>query len=190
MDTCLIVGLGNPGREYEGTRHNLGFDVADLCALKLRCSWKPGKGDYLIAAPSGGQGLLTVAKPMTYMNNSGQAVVELLERHPVSPNRLLVVVDDLALPLGSIRMRPRGSDGGHNGLRSIIYHLGSDEFPRLRCGIRREATPSGESSAEFVLSRFEPDERDTVTDMVERAAGACVEFAEAGLERAMNRFNT
>lgn len=127
---------------------------------------------------------------MTYMNNSGRAVTDLLERYQVSLDRLLVVVDDLALPLGSIRMRPGGSDGGHNGLYSIIYHLGSDQFPRLRCGIGREGMPSQEMLPEFVLSRFEPDERETVTDMVKRGAGACVEFATAGIERAMNRFNT
>lgn len=190
MDPCLIVGLGNPGQEYAGTRHNLGFDVVDLCALKLRYPWRPGKGDYLIAGHSAEEGSVIFAKPLTYMNNSGSAVADLLNHYPVSSLRLLVVVDDLALPLGSIRMRPRGSDGGHNGLHSIIYHLGSDEFPRLRCGIGREEAPSGESLPGFVLSRFEPGERVTVTDMVERAAGACMEFAVAGIERAMNRFNT
>lgn len=131
-----------------------------------------------------------LAKPMTYMNNSGIAVVELLNHYNTSQNELLVVNDDFALPLGTTRIRVKGSDGGHNGLYSIIYHLNSNEFARARCGIGKETVPARDEMAEFVLSPFEVEEQSTAREMIQRAADIAMAFAELGPERTMNRFNT
>ena len=155
MDAVAIVGLGNPGSQYRETRHNVGFLVVNELCRRLRVGLKPGKGEYLIArANMEGVGL-HVAAPMTFMNNSGTAVVDILERFQIAPRELLVVVDDFALPLGILRFRLRGSDGGHNGLASIIYMLNSDELPRLRCGIGSPEMPTDKNlMADFVLEKF------------------------------------
>lgn len=189
MDPILVVGLGNPGTEYEGTRHNIGFEVVHEVARRLKAPWRAGRGDYLIASGVMGDKKLVLAKPMTYMNNNGAAVADLIERFGASIRELLVVSDDLALPLGTIRVRAKGSDGGHNGLWSIIYQLNSDEFARVRCGIHQEAMPPKEKMAEFVLSPFEPGEEVIVKQMVVHAADAVLEFAASGISRTMNRFN-
>ncbi len=189
MEPVLIAGLGNPGPEYEQTRHNLGFRVVDLLCERLRCAGRPGKGEYLVAAGRAGDTDVILLRPLTYMNNSGIAVLDAVERFGIPLPRLLVVLDDAAIPLGSIRIRPGGTDGGHHGLASIVYHLQSDEFPRLRCGIGTEGGQQPGSLADFVLSPFDPGERETVTAMILRAADAAMEFATAGIERAMNKFN-
>jgi len=189
VDRIILVGLGNPGSEYETTRHNLGFNVIDVLCGRLGKSLRSGKGEYLFASGQvGGKGILLV-KPMTYMNNSGDAVEDVLSEYESSPDRLLVVCDDFDLPLGAIRIRPKGSDGGHNGLRSVIYHLMTDAFPRIRCGIRQEVMPSKHKMVDFVLSPFGEEEQETVNRMVERAADAVIEFATQGIAPAMNRFN-
>lgn len=189
MDPILVVGLGNPGTEYECTRHNVGFRVIDELARRLKTPWKPGKGEYSFASRSVGGKDVVLGKPLTYMNNSGLAVSDLLERYHVGLQDMIVVVDDFALPLGTIRVRAGGSDGGHNGLSSIIYSLNTDGFSRIRCGIGQEAMPPKENMAEFVLSPFESEEMDRVEKMVARAADAALEFVESGIGQTMNRFN-
>ena len=190
MEPIIVVGLGNPGNEYEDTRHNLGFMVVDGIAGRLKKEFRAGKGDYVYASGAFAGRNLVLVKPVTYMNNNGTAVVDIRTRLNGSNGNLLVVVDDLALPLGRIRLREKGSDGGHNGLYSIIYHLNSDEFPRLRCGIRKEDMPPGNVMRSFVLSPFDEDERKIVEEMVRKAGDAALEFAAAGIARSMSRFNT
>lgn len=189
MDSVIVVGLGNPGTEYEGTRHNIGFAVIDELSERLNVRLSAGRGEYLFAEPKVENKHVVLAKPVTYMNNSGSAVVELIERYGISERDLMVIVDDLAIPLGAIRVRARGSDGGHNGLLSIIYQLNSIEFPRIRCGIRKEEMPPKELIAGFVLSPFEKDELKTVREMIARAADAAIAFCTTGIERTMNGFN-
>jgi PTH1 family peptidyl-tRNA hydrolase len=186
----LVVGLGNPGSEYEQTRHNIGFLVVDILCERFRWPLRAGRGDYLQAMGNSGPAKLLLMKPMTYMNNSGQAVKEVVESLGLPLSGTLVVYDDIALPLGTLRVRSKGSDGGHNGVYSIIYHLNSNGFPRIRCGIRQEAAPRKHEMAGFVLSRFDREEKPRVTAMTERAADAVLAFAASGIARTMNTFNT
>jgi len=183
------VGLGNPGPEYAGTRHNAGFMVADELGRRLGIRFKPGRGDFWFAECHGADDRLCVVKPVTFMNRSGSAVVEALEQFGLPAQALVVVLDDLALPLGTLRLRPGGSDGGHNGLASIIYSLKTDQFTRVRCGIRKEVMPPKELTAGFVLSRFEAEERPVLEALIARAADAVQEIQRSGLERAMGLFN-
>jgi peptidyl-tRNA hydrolase, PTH1 family len=185
----IIVGLGNPGSEYENTRHNVGFMVIDELCGRFNRDITQGKGDYLCAVARMKLTTVVLLKPLTYMNNSGLAVVDALLRYGSSLANTLVIVDDLALPLGVIRVRAKGSDGGHNGLYSIIYHMNSNEFPRIRCGIKRETMPRKGKMADFVLSAFEPEEAETVGAMVHRAADAAMEFVRSGIAQTMNKFN-
>ena len=186
-----VIGLGNPGRRYSGTRHNIGFDVADTIAQRLRCSFKEGRGEYLLAQGSVGDVPLLIVKPQTYMNESGLAVKEVQEEFGVAAGELIVVCDDFQLPLGQLRLRLRGSDGGHNGLYSIIYQLQTDEFPRLRCGIASSSMPQDKNLlADFVLEKFTIVERPGVDEMIGQAAQACLVALTEGMGQAMNKFNT
>lgn len=185
-----IIGLGNPGSMYDGTRHNVGFDVAEKLARELTIAFKPGKGEYLYAKCSFKNQEIVIAKPLTYMNESGVAVADIQERFDVPLEQLLVVCDDFQLPLGQLRLRAGGSDGGHNGLYSIIYQLQSDGFPRLRCGIGSVSLPKDKSlKADFVLDQFAPDEAKAVREMIERSKDACLSFVTNGLAQTMNIFN-
>jgi peptidyl-tRNA hydrolase, PTH1 family len=186
----FVIGLGNPDSRYSGTRHNIGFEVADDLARHLRCSFKEGRGDYLIASAGVGETSLVIAKPLTYMNQSGLAVMELREEFGATAEQIMVVCDDFQLPLGQLRLRLRGSDGGHNGLYSIIYHLQSDEFPRLRCGIASSAMPGDKNRmADFVLDQFSKTERPVVDLMIGKARDACLLAVTEGIARSMNEFN-
>ena len=186
-----LVGLGNPERRYTGTRHNIGFEVADNLAIRLHCSFKEGRGEYMFARGSASDVDLLIVKPLTYMNESGIAVSEIQEQFELQADHILVVCDDFQLPLGQLRLRLRGSDGGHNGLYSIIYQLQTDEFPRLRCGIGSSSMPVDKNRmADFVLDTFTADERPTVETMIRNAAEACLIAATEGMTPAMNRFNT
>ena len=182
----LIVGLGNPGREYEHTRHNVGFQVAEELArrydvtLKSRPSWKARVAK--IAEIDEG---VLLAEPTTFMNLSGWAVREIAAFHKLSPSDVLILVDDADLPLGRLRLRTSGSAGGHNGLKSIIQELGTVEFPRLRVGVGRQ---SGELR-NHVLGRFSVDEKARIDAAVKRAADAAELFAKEDILAAMNRFN-
>jgi peptidyl-tRNA hydrolase, PTH1 family len=185
-----LVGLGNPGSEYEGTRHNIGFAVVDALSslLKIRLS---GRGrNYRLGEGAIGEERVLLLQPLTYMNNSGEAVREIVEAYRLELQSLLVIVDDFHLPLGAIRIRLKGSDGGHNGLYSIIEQLQSDNFPRLRCGIGGESMPSdNREMAHYVLSPFEKQEQDAVRDLTLRARDAAVVAVSEGFEAAVSRFN-
>jgi PTH1 family peptidyl-tRNA hydrolase len=186
----VIIGLGNPGSEYEGTKHNIGFAVVDALAKKLHVNLRAGRGEYMIGLAASGEQKLALIKPLTYMNNSGIAVREIMDWYKVPISDLMVVTDDFHLPLGTLRIRLKGSDGGHNGLYSIISHLESNEFPRMRCGVESASMPKNKKEmADFVLSPFVKKELDTVHDMIHRAETAAIVAATDGVETAMNRFN-
>jgi peptidyl-tRNA hydrolase, PTH1 family len=181
----LIVGVGNPGRKYEGTRHNVGFDVVDLVAERHRLDWESGPAEALIAKWRAASALL--AKPLTFVNLSGAAVGELMRFYKVPLENLFVIVDDVNLELGRLRARPSGSAGGHNGLKSIIGVLGTQDFARLRIGVGRG--DARRDLADHVLSKFDPQERADVTEAVGRSADAAELFVTDGIELVMNRFN-
>ncbi len=180
----LVAGLGNPGREYDGTRHNVGFLVIDELAqrcgvgLAFSNSWqalwgKTSDGCFLV-------------KPQTFMNHSGRAVKAVGSYYKIAPAETVVIYDELALPLGKLRLRREGSAGGHNGMQSVIEHLGTNEAPRLRVGI---GSARGEAMVGYVLGKFASDERDAVDAAVKRAADAVECARRDGFETAMNRFN-
>jgi PTH1 family peptidyl-tRNA hydrolase len=183
----IVAGLGNPGDRYRETRHNLGFMVVEALAAARRGAWSaPARHRRTAPIRLAGSGVLLV-EPLTYMNLSGDALQPLLAGEDLPATRLLVVCDDIALPRGSLRLRKSGSDGGHNGLRSIVERLGTTDFPRLRLGVG--PVPARVDAAEFVLAEFLPEERPDVEAMVE-AGLSCVEaWVREGIDRAMSRFN-
>jgi PTH1 family peptidyl-tRNA hydrolase len=183
----VVCGLGNPGDRYEGTPHNVGFALVDLLAQRHGGRWTfPDPAYALSRARIAGQDVLLV-KPQTWMNLSGDAVRALRADHDVAVSELLVVCDDIALPAGQIRLRRRGSDGGHNGLRSIIDALGSPRFPRLRLGVG--APPPGQDPADYVTERMSEEASRGAAAMV-REGARCVEvWVDQGVDTAMNRFN-
>jgi PTH1 family peptidyl-tRNA hydrolase len=183
----LIVGLGNPGRIYHRTRHNVGFMVADETARRMGAVFEHGRPDALTARVGMGREAVRLAKPLTMMNLSGEAVAGLAHFYRIDPSDIFVVADDVNLPLGRLRLRPRGSAGGHNGFRSIIQHLGTQQFPRLRVGVGRGDLRR--DLADHVLARFEPEEEAAATSAVVRAADAVGVFLSDGVEAAMNRYN-
>ena len=210
--THLVVGLGNPGPDYVGTRHNAGFEVVDRLADRLGLGLDAevtdrarrasavvahgrlpddatGPGDPASSPGASGEPgpVLALAKPLTFMNRSGRAVAALLDRYGLTADDLLVVYDDLALPVGALRLRPSGSHAGHNGVRDVIEALGSTEFPRLRVGVGNSFPPGGQ--VDFVLSPFDDDERPAADAAFDEAALAALTFARDGLTAAMNRHN-
>ncbi|MDZ7289211.1 MAG: aminoacyl-tRNA hydrolase [candidate division KSB1 bacterium] len=188
--THLIVGLGNPGSRYAHTRHNVGFKVVERMAERLGLGFRAGKGDYLIAAAAAGaevKAAILLMKPLTFMNNSGLAVRQAIDYFKVDLPQVLIIFDDYQLPLGKLRLRARGSDGGHNGMASVIQHLGTQEVPRLRIGIGSEFA-KGEM-IDHVLSPFSKEEQELMPAAYDRAVEAALSFVNDGLEQAMNRFN-
>ena len=181
----LIVGLGNPGGQYLFTRHNVGFMVLDAWADEEGAAFRDEHTRFShVAALESGERLV---KPMTYMNESGRAVAAWLDWLKLTPADLLVVVDDVALTLGQIRLRPEGSPGGHNGLKSIETHLGTDKYARLRCGV--DMVPPGWGLERWVLSRFDPNEEEALGQMI-RSARLAIDCCQSeGIAVAMNRFN-
>jgi PTH1 family peptidyl-tRNA hydrolase len=182
----LIVGLGNPGAEYERTRHNVGWQVLDAFARKFRIEATHHEKNALTGTGRVAGGSVLVAKPLTYMNLSGDAVRLLVNAYAEAHDDLVVVYDDIDLPLGKLRIRPNGSAGTHNGMRSIIAALGRDNFPRLRVGIG--ASEQGKLR-DYVLDEFSPDEQPIVERAIGRAVDALVLIARGDLKRAMNEFN-
>jgi len=185
----LVAGLGNPGKRYEQTRHNVGFMAVDRLAENFRVSFKAGKGDYLIsglARTSAPEKELLLLKPLTFMNNSGLAVRQALDYFKIDLDKLLLVLDEFQLPFGKLRLRPQGSDGGHNGLASVVQHLGAQDFARLRIGIGSEFQGD---AANFVLAKFSKAELQELPALISRAAEAAVEFIDHGMPQAMNKFN-
>ena len=186
----MIVGLGNPGAAYRHTRHNCGFMVADALAALLGAAFRPGPGQFLRAAGRDAGVTISVIKPLTFMNLSGEAVREALRWTGTDAARALIVLDDFHLPLGALRMRGAGSDGGHNGLGSVIAVMGTEGIARLRCGVGSAALPPKEERRSFVLSPFAAGEAAAAGAMVRRGAEAARAFAVDGLQQAMSRYNT
>jgi PTH1 family peptidyl-tRNA hydrolase len=183
----LMVGLGNPGPKYVDTRHNVGYAVVDQLADQLQVELTRATSQAHLGWGSYQDHSVGLAKPLTYMNRSGRCVASLVASHEISPDRLLVIYDDLNLKLGAIRLRPSGSAGGHNGVRDIIDRLGTREFPRLRIGIGDQYPPGQQS--DYVLSPFSRSQRPIIEETVETAAQACTAFVADGLQTAMSRFN-
>jgi len=183
----LIVGLGNPGYQYHLTPHNLGFMAADRLAEDSGVRFSAREAQAAVAATEIGGAPVLIAKPETFMNLSGLAVERLVERHHLGAEDLIVLVDEVELPLGSIRIRARGSAGGHNGLKSIIGALGADGFARVRMGVAPEAPV--EDRVSYLLSPFRKHDLEAVAEMVERAAEAVRVILGEGIQKAMNRFN-
>ncbi|MEX0780955.1 MAG: aminoacyl-tRNA hydrolase [Balneolales bacterium] len=183
----LIVGLGNIGEQYTGSRHNIGFDIVDRLADTLKVQLKPGKGPFL-SAPVQYRGTKAILlKPTTFMNNSGQAVLRACRLFDIDPVDTFICYDDINLPAGKIRIRKNGGDGGHNGLKDVIEKLNTRNIPRLRFGIGNDFSPG--KQAQYVLSSFKPDETDVVTENIIKAHDAALCFIREGITITMNRFN-
>ena len=189
FDMKLIVGLGNPGRIYSGTRHNIGFTCIKTLGRKYRVPLKKERSSFSFVGKGklGGQDLI-LAMPITYMNLSGIAVRQLLNIHKIRRESILVVCDDLDLELGRLKIRPTGSSAGHRGIKSIIDYIDGQEFARLRVGIGRP--PSKEDTSDFVLSSFTRKEKTELRQTLELASQCCVVWAREGLAKAMNMFNS
>ena len=179
----IIVGLGNPGREYAETRHNVGFMVLDKLAAALGAEWKTDKarkGEF-----AAGPGVLLV-KPHTFMNSSGECVGPVMRYFKYEPEQVLVIYDDISFPVGTLRLRAAGSAGGHNGMKSLIAHLGGERFPRLRVGI---GVPGQKSMVGHVLGKFSPEERPLLDEALDKSTQATLLMLREGFQAAANRFN-
>ena len=184
----MIVGLGNPGRQYVKTRHNIGFRTVDLLASQLGVKIDKAKYKCLVAAAAADGEKILLVKPQTFMNSSGEAVLWASRYYKLPPERIIVISDDISLPLGRIRIRAEGSAGGHNGLKSIIADLGSQAFPRVRVGIGEKPHPDYDL-ADWVLSNFSAQEETLLAPAIENAAEAVRELMQNGVQRAAARFN-
>lgn len=185
----LIAGLGNPGSKYAATRHNVGFMTVDELARQHRLRFSTKQADAEIARGEIEGTRVILAKPQTYMNNSGRSVGALARFYKLPSNRVVVIYDELDLPVGTIRIRAKGSANGHNGLKSIIQHLGTQDFPRIRIGISRPAI-TDHKQIDWVLSRFTRDEQEVMDGTISRAADAVEAIITLGIERAMNKYNS
>jgi PTH1 family peptidyl-tRNA hydrolase len=183
----LLVGLGNPGREYRDSRHNVGFMLVDRLCVRLNARGMKMQSKAIVITTTYEEHKLILAKPQTYMNLSGQSVQGLAHFYKIPLTNLLVLSDDLDLPFGTIRIRARGGPGGQRGMSSIIERLGTQEFPRLRIGIGRP--PGRMDPADYVLQDFSKEEMKSLSEILDHAADAALEFVIHGLNAAMNRFN-
>ncbi len=187
MKKMLIVGLGNPGAEYKYTRHNIGFLIADKLADKLKTNFKTERyGEVAIGNHRGKR--YVILKPSTYMNLSGKAVRYWLEKEKIDKNNLLILTDDVNLDFGILRLRPKGSDGGHNGLKSIQELIGGSQYPRLRFGIGKDYPMGGQ--IDYVLGKWTEKQIGELPELIDKASDAIINFAQEGLQRTMNKFNT
>lgn len=183
----LIVGLGNPGEKYIGTRHNVGFDVIAQIAEKYDI-----KIDYIKHKAICGKGMIEgnkvlLAQPLTYMNRSGDSIIELIKYYKISQEELIIIYDDISLDIGQLRIRRKGSAGGHNGIKSIINRLGTQEFNRIKVGVGNK--PKEWDLADYVLSRFTDKEAVLISEAVDKAVEACTTITEKGIDYAMNLYN-
>ena len=183
----IIVGLGNPGSEYERTRHNTGFMVVDRLASKHNIEIKKEKSKALFGTGEINGEKVMIVKPQTFMNLSGESIRPLADYYKVDPEDILIVYDDISLAPGQLRIRAKGSAGGHNGIKSIIAHLGTQEFPRVKVGVGEK--PSRMDLADYVLGHFSKEERATMDDAVKEAADAVCEIVNVGIAQAMNDHN-
>lgn len=184
----MVVGLGNPGRDYEFTRHNAGFLTLDHIAVEENADIKKLKYKALIGDTviSGHRCLLV--KPQTFMNNSGEAVREISQFYKIPPEKIIVIFDDISLPCGKLRIRRKGTDGGHNGIKSIIYHLNSDNFPRIKVGVGAKPHPDY-NLADWVLSTFKKDELEELKKAIEKATEVLPYMLDGEIDKAMNKAN-
>ena len=185
----MIVGLGNPGKQYENTRHNAGFLAVDTIAQKHHTDIKRIKFKGLVGECSLGRKKALLLKPSTFMNLSGQSVREAMQFYKLPPEKVLVIFDDINLEPGKLRIRRKGSDGGHNGMKNIIYLSGHDTFPRVRLGVGKKPNPQWDL-ADWVLSRFTPAELKELDTAIEHAAEAAALIVNGKLQEAQNRFNS
>lgn len=185
----LIVGLGNPGLQYERTRHNAGFIVLDCMAKRLNTEISKYKFKAKLAEVEISGKRCLVMKPETFMNNSGQAVVEAMNFYKLDADRLIVIYDDISLEPGTMRIRRKGSDGGHNGIKSIIQLTGEDKFPRIKVGVGKKPHPKFDL-ADWVLSRFKDDEMEKINDVSEKACDSLELIVKGEIDTAMNKFNS
>ncbi len=183
----IIIGLGNIGKKYRGTRHNLGFELLDLIAAQWNLKAKPGNGDFYLVEKECDGKIVRLVWPTTYMNNSGIAAEQVLQGYQLIPDDLLVVYDDLNLPLGRLRIRSEGSDGGHNGMADIIYHLGTEKIARLRLGIG--PLPTGSDAVTFVLNPFTDNELEMKKKTLDKAGEALLYLLEFDIAKAMSKYN-
>lgn len=188
IDSWLIVGLGNPGKEYAHTRHNCGFRAIDLLAGKLGCKIDKAKFHGLYGQVTHHGRRLYLLKPLTYMNASGHSVLQLSAYFNIPPQRIIVLFDDISLAPGRLRIRGDGSAGGHNGIKSIISEVGSQDFPRVKIGVGTKPSPDADLAA-WVLSTFSQKEEQLLQPALERAADAALSIIENGIEKSANLFN-
>lgn len=184
----VVIGLGNPGREYEATRHNVGFDTIELLARRNNINVNKIKFKSVLGEGQIGKEKVILMKPQTYMNNSGMAVYDILNFYKIPIENIIVIVDDIDIEFGTVRIKAKGSAGTHNGMRSIIYQIQKDNFPRVKVGIGKAR--EGQDLANFVLSRFSKEERSFVDSAIERAALAVETIIQHDINKAMNEFNT
>ena len=185
----IVVGLGNPDRKYTLTRHNSGFLCVDMLSEKLNFRVDKLKFKSLIADTTIGGHRLIVMKPQTYMNNSGEAVRECANFYKIKPENIIVIYDDISLDVGKLRIRRKGTDGGHNGIKSIIYHLNSDQFPRIKVGCGKKPHPDY-NLADWVLSEFKKDEQKALEPALENACNAIELLLDNQIDKAMNLYNS
>lgn len=188
QESWLIVGLGNPGREYERSRHNTGFRAIDLLAAKLGCKIDKSKFQGLYAQVNYNGRRLFLLKPQTFMNLSGRAVLQLSAYYSIPPERIIVLFDDISLPPGRLRIRAEGSAGGHNGIKSIIAEVGSQAFPRVKIGVGAKPNPEYDLAA-WVLSTFSAKEEKDLSFALENAADAALAIIDRGVPEAANKYN-
>jgi PTH1 family peptidyl-tRNA hydrolase len=181
----VVVGLGNPGRNYEGTRHNVGYDILDSLAVGPRCGRAQSRFQAQVAELIEDAEKVLLVRPETFMNLSGRSVRQVMDFYQLPLTELLVVCDDINLPLGKLRVRPKGTHGGHNGLRSIQEHLGSTQYARLRIGVDAPR----DDAVDHVLGRFRPGERAVIEDAVQKAAQAVIVWVTRGIQACMNQYN-
>lgn len=183
----LFVGLGNPGKQYEKTRHNIGFEVIDALAERLNIPLNQAKfqGIYGMGLVNGEK--VYLLKPLTYMNLSGESISAIMDYFQIEDEELVVIYDDLDLPVGKIRLRQKGSAGGHNGIKSTIAHLGTQEFNRIRVGIDRP--PSGMKVPDYVLGRFSKEEQEAMGEVIQRCTNACEDWISTPFLQIMNEYN-
>lgn len=183
----VIAGLGNPGSRFENTRHNVGFEVIDLLSGKYGIKVNKVKHKALIGEGTVEGSRVLLVKPQTFMNLSGESIRDIVEWYKLPPEQLVITYDDVDLPVGGVRIRAKGSAGTHNGMRSVIYQLQSDEFPRIRIGIGKN--PPNWELADYVLGRFAPDDRKLIDEAVKKAGEAAAAIVSSGVNLAMNRYN-